>query len=54
LFAEKAINVFCEKQGNKLVGLQQGEIGSIDLKETCEKRKPLDLRLLDLAETLAT
>ena len=54
LFAEKAVNLFCEKQGNKLVGLQQGAIGSIDLRETCEKRKPLDLRLLDLAETLAT
>ena len=54
LFAEKAVNLFCEKQGNKLVGLQQGAIKSIDLKETREKRKPLDLRLLDLAEMLAT
>lgn len=54
LFAEKAVNLLCEEQGNKLVGLQQGDIGSIDLKETCEKRKPLDLRLFDLAEMLAT
>lgn len=54
LFAEKAVNLISEKQGNKVVGLQQGTIGSIDLEESSKNSKPLDLRLLDLAEILAT
>jgi 6-phosphofructokinase 1 len=54
LFAEKAVELLCNGQGNKIVGLQNGKIGSIDLKETCEKKRPLDLRMMDLAEMLAT
>jgi 6-phosphofructokinase 1 len=54
LFAEKAVELLCNGQGNKIVGLQNGKIGSIDLKETCEKIRPLDLRIMSLAEMLAT
>jgi 6-phosphofructokinase 1 len=54
LFAEKAVELLCNGQGNKIVGLQNGKIESIDLKETCEKIRPLDLRIMSLAEMLAT
>jgi 6-phosphofructokinase 1 len=53
LFAEKAVDLLCQEQGNKVVGLQNCEISSIELKESCETQKPLDLRLLELAEMLA-
>ena len=53
LFAEKAVDMLCQEQGNKVVGLQNGKISSIELKKSCETRKPLDLRLLELAEMLA-
>jgi len=53
LFAEKAVNLLCQDQGNRVVGLQNGEISSIELKKSCEMQKPLDLRLLELAEMLA-
>jgi len=53
LFAEKAVDLLCEEQGSSLVGLQNGTIASIDLKKSCETQKPLDLRLLKLAEMLA-
>jgi 6-phosphofructokinase 1 len=53
LFAEKAVDLLCQEQGNKVVGLQNGGISSIELKKSCETRKPLDLRLLELAEMLA-
>jgi 6-phosphofructokinase 1 len=54
LFAEKAVELLCDEQGNRVAGLQHGTITSVDLKETCEKRKPLDMRLMKLAEMLAT
>jgi 6-phosphofructokinase len=54
LFAEKAVELLCNGQGNKIVGLQNGKIESIDLKETCEKIRPLDMRIMSLAEMLAT
>jgi len=53
LFAEKAVDLLVQKQGNRVVGLQNGAIMSIDLKKSCETQKPLDLRLLELAEMLA-
>jgi 6-phosphofructokinase 1 len=53
LFAEKAVELLCQEQGNKVVGLQNGAVASIDLQESCGKQKPLDLRLLKLAEMLA-
>lgn len=54
LFAEKAVELLCQDQGNKIVGLENGAISGIDLEESCGNQKPLDLELLKLAETLAT
>lgn len=54
LFAEKAVELLLEEKGNRVVGLQNGKITSIDLKESCEHEKPLDLSLLKLAKVLAT
>jgi 6-phosphofructokinase 1 len=54
LFAEKAVDSICEGQGNKAVGLQNGKIVSLDLNESASNKKPIDLRLLELAEMLAT
>jgi 6-phosphofructokinase 1 len=54
LFAEKAVDLLCQEHGNKVVGLQNGTIANIDIKKSCETQKPLDLRLLELAEMLAT
>jgi 6-phosphofructokinase 1 len=54
LFAEKAVDLLCQEHGNKVVGLQDGAVANIDLEISCEKQKPLDLRLLKLAEMLAT
>ena len=53
LFAEKAVDLLCEDQGNKVVGLQNGAVANIDLQESCRKQKPLNLRLLKLAEMLS-
>jgi 6-phosphofructokinase 1 len=54
LFAEKAVDLLCQGQGSRVVGLQKGVVTSIDLEESCMKTKKLDLRLLKLADTLAT
>lgn len=54
LFAEKAVDLICQGQGSRAVGLQNGAIVSVDLKESAMNRKPIDLRLLELAEMLAT
>jgi 6-phosphofructokinase 1 len=54
IFAEKAVELLCKEQGNRVVGLQDGAVTSIDLKKSCATRKPLDLRLMKLAEMLAT
>ncbi len=53
LFAEKAVELLCQEQGNEVIGLQKGAVANIDLEESCGKRKPLNLRLLKLAEMLA-
>jgi 6-phosphofructokinase 1 len=53
LFAEKAVALLCQEQGNKVVGLQNGAISSVELTESCEAQKPLDLRLLELAGMLS-
>jgi 6-phosphofructokinase 1 len=53
LFAEKAVELLCQEHGNKVVGLQNGAVTSIDLKESCRKQKALDLRLIKLAEMLS-
>jgi 6-phosphofructokinase 1 len=54
LFAEKAVELLCKEQGNKVVGLQKGAVSCIELKKSCETQKPLNLGLLKLAEMLAT
>lgn len=54
LFADKAVEVLSEGVGNRIVGLQNGEITAFDLKKSCETDKPLSFQLLDLASVLAT
>ena len=54
LFAEKAVELICQEQGNMAVGLQNGEIMCVELEKAAKNRKPLDLRLLQVAEMLAT
>lgn len=54
LFADKAIETLLNRQEDRVVGLQKGGIGSIDLKKSCENEKKLDLDLLNLAYELAT
>jgi 6-phosphofructokinase 1 len=54
LFAEKAVEAICDSKGNRAVGLQKGEVTSIPLEESASNKKPLDLRLLKVAQMLAT
>ncbi len=54
LFANKAIELVSEERGNKIAGLQNGKITSIELEKSCKMEKPLDLDLLKLANILAT
>ena len=54
LFANKAIELVSEERRNKIVGLQNGKITSIELEKSCKMEKPLDLDLLKLANILAT
>jgi 6-phosphofructokinase 1 len=53
LFAEKAVDLLCQEQGNSVVGLQNGRIESIDLEKSCNTQKTIDLGLLKLAEMLS-
>jgi 6-phosphofructokinase 1 len=53
LFAERAVDLICEGKGNRAVGLQNGEITSIELEKSASGKKPLDLRLLKVAEMLS-
>ena len=54
LFAEKAVELLCQEQGNMVVGLQNGAISNIKLEVSCGKIKKIDSRLLELAEMLST
>jgi 6-phosphofructokinase 1 len=54
LFANKAIELLVGEEGNRIVGLQNGKITSIDLEKSCRTEKPLDLSLLKLATVLST
>jgi 6-phosphofructokinase 1 len=54
LFAEKAVQILSDEEGNRVVGLQNGRIGSIELQKSCETEKTLDPNLLELAAVLAT
>jgi 6-phosphofructokinase 1 len=54
LFADKAVQLFSESEGNGVVGLQDGRIGSVELRKSCRTEKVLDPNLLGLAKVLAT
>lgn len=54
LFAQKAIQLLSQDDGGRVVGLQDGQIGSIELQKSCNTQKGLDLDLLRLANLLAT
>ncbi len=54
LFGDKAVELLMNKQGSRMVALQEGKTTSIELEKTCNTEKPLDVSLLQLAETLAT
>jgi len=54
LFAEKAVDLICQGQGNMAVGLQSGAVVGYELDKAAREWKPIDLRLLDLADMLAT
>jgi hypothetical protein len=54
MFAEKAVEMICHGKGNMAVGLQDGEIMGYALEKAAKERKPIDLRLLEVADMLAT
>jgi len=54
LFAEEAVKLISQGVGNRVVGLQKGEITNISLEESCKNQKLLDVKLLELAKILAT
>jgi 6-phosphofructokinase 1 len=54
MFAEKAVEMICQGKGNMAVGLQDGEIMGYALEKAAKERKPIDLRLLEVADMLAT
>jgi 6-phosphofructokinase 1 len=54
LFAEEAVQLISRGVGNRVVGLQKGEITNISLEESCKIQKPLNTKLLELAKILAT
>ena len=53
LFAKEAVELLLNEKGNRIVGLQKGNITSIEIEESCKTEKPLDLELLEFANTLA-
>jgi len=54
LFAEKAVEFICEERGNLAVGLQRGSVVGFELEKAAKSRKPINLRLLQVAGMLAT
>jgi 6-phosphofructokinase 1 len=54
LYAEKAVDLICQGKGNLAVGLQKGVITGYDLEIAANGKKPIDLRLLKVADMLAT
>jgi len=53
LFAERAVELVCERKGNMAVGLKGGEISHLELEKVANNQKQLDLRLLKVAEMLS-
>ena len=54
LFANKGVELLSNGQENRIVGLRNGRITSIELEKSCKTKKPLDRNLLKLANVLAT
>ncbi len=54
LFGNKAVELLLKARGDKIVGLQNGQIATLDMEKSCSTIKPLDLNLLLLANVLAT
>ena len=54
LFGNKAVEVLLKGQGNKMIGLQNGQIGTMNIEKSCNTIKELDMNLLLLANVLAT
>ena len=54
LFADKAVELLSNGQGDRIVGLRKGKVTSMALEKACKTEKPLDLNLLRLANILAT
>ena len=53
LFAERAVELICEGKGSMAVGLEKGAVTSLELEKSAKNKKPLDLRLLKVAEMLS-
>lgn len=53
-FGSKTVELLSEGQGNRIVGLQNGQISTMSLEKSCKTEKPLDLNMLLLANVLAT
>ena len=53
LFAERAVDLIYEGRGNLVVGLQNGAVANVEFEKSARERKPLDLRLLKVAEMLS-
>ncbi len=54
LFAEKAVELLVEDEGNRIVALRKGEIIAFDLEKSCAIEKHLNLKMLDLAHVLSS
>ncbi len=54
LFANQAVQLLSEGQGNRAVVLQSGKITDMRLEESCRTEKPINVDLLELAKVLAT
>lgn len=53
-FAAEAVELLAKGIGNKVVGLQSGRVTNISLEESCRKKKPLDLGMIELEKVVAT
>jgi len=54
VFAEKAVESIRRGNGNVAIGLQKGEICTVELVKAAKERKPIDLHMLEVAEMLTT
>jgi 6-phosphofructokinase 1 len=54
LFANHAVELLLQEQGNQIVGLCHGKMTTTKLEESCRKEKLFDLNLLELAAILAS